>query len=504
MRKAVIAVPPVRDFYFTPRRASALGARSLGRELEKNGWETILLNLPLMGRNRTIPLPEELGYLKSFIIPGETGPLSWFSSYRHFGPSFADAAQIIAEKKPDALFISSFAWAYAEEARNLAEETARVLPGMPIIIGGHGPSSLPEYFLEAAHPKIPGKPLFSRVVAGEIEGHGALAAEMDGKGRFLDLRKSDLKEDLLPIAGESMLRAGRGSLSITLTRGCPKKCRFCSNHICHGRIFRTSPPELWEKEVIRAAEEGGIDAGRIQLNIEDDNILFLKDDFFHFLENLKSRFPGISYTAENGLDYMLLEDEDIQRLKTLGFSHLNLSLAVLSGEKTSKEKREGNPEKLARLIQRCNEVKLPVTTHFISGLEGDSREDIVSTLKFLDALPTESGISNFYPVPGLEGYTDMGLFLEKPPRLALGSSVYPWNKSMSSAQMISAFRLSRWSNFRKKYENEGRSGASDSTAIQEKLYRRIIRSRRLYTITRGGDILPIPRLDEDMVEDFFS
>jgi hypothetical protein len=86
--KAVIAIPPVLDFYFTPRRAAALGARVTAREFIDIGWDVGIVNLPLTGRPRHVPLPEELSYLKDFIIPGETGPLSWFSGYRRFGPDF--------------------------------------------------------------------------------------------------------------------------------------------------------------------------------------------------------------------------------------------------------------------------------------------------------------------------------------------------------------------------------------------------------------------------------
>ncbi len=109
MRKAVIAVPPVRDFYFTPNRASALGARVLLRELKEAGWDSVLMNLPLIEKSRTISLPCELEYLTPFLIPDESGPLSWFTAYHHFGPSFSETAEMIARENPELLLISSFA-----------------------------------------------------------------------------------------------------------------------------------------------------------------------------------------------------------------------------------------------------------------------------------------------------------------------------------------------------------------------------------------------------------
>jgi len=205
---------------------------------------------------------------------------------------------------------------------------------------------------------------------------------------------------------------------------------------------------------------------------------------------------------------MLLEKEDIRRLKNLGFTHLNLSLAVLSGASRRSEHRDGSPGRLTDLIYQCRKEKLPVTTHFICGLAGDRSEDIVKTLRFLDRLPTLTGISNFYPVPGLEGFTEKGIFLDRLPGLTLGSSVYPWTEALSSVQMITAFRLARWSNFRKKQENDDIPPGTGADA-EDELYRNISESRRLHTILREGKkgsnrmVVPLPRLDENMVEGFF-
>ncbi|MCK5736724.1 MAG: hypothetical protein KAH21_09610, partial [Spirochaetaceae bacterium] len=97
---------------------------------------------------------------------------------------------------------------------------------------------------------------------------------------------------------------------------------------------------------------------------------------------------------------------------------------------------------------------------------------------------------------------DKDLFLNAAPRLTLGSSVYPWTAALSSTQMITAFRLARWSNFRKKHEN---SVGGTGNEIEDKLYTRINETRRIHTIIRGKKIIiPVPHLDNDMVEAFFS
>lgn len=490
--KAVIAIPSVIDFYFTPRRAAALGALVLDRELMELGWDTEILNFPILKQPHNLPLPAELNYLQKYIIPGEKGPVSWFRRYQRFGLDSQAAARQISLGYPDLVCISSFAWGYAEEARDLAVAIARELPQVPIIIGGHAPSALPEYFVNLRHPVFPNKPLFSLVAAGEIEGFASeLINALSGSRQFLDFRRKSSENTLRPIAGESLSLGARRSVSAIFTRGCPRQCRFCSNHICHGREFRVSAPESWAISVTEAMGE----SAAINLNIEDDNILYRKKDFFRFLNSLKTRLPNMSFMAENGLDYLLLEKADIRRLKELGFNRLNLSLAVLSRETGVGESRESDPEKLSLLIREASEQDLPVTTHFISGLSGDSAEDIVTTLLFLDKLPTEIGISNFYPVPGLPGFSDPIQFLGRPPRLTLGSSVYPWTGSLSTAQMITAFRLARWSNYRKE------QGPADELSLA------LVGGGRLRTMVGKGKepkLIPVPYLDNDMVERFIK
>lgn len=490
--KAVIAIPSVLDFYFTPRRAAALGALVLARELTQLGWDTEILNFPIMNRPDKVSLPECLGYLQEHIIQGERGPVSWFRKYQRFGPDSEVSASHVSSRHPDIICISSFAWGYAEEARDLALAIARELPQTPIIIGGHGPSALPEYFINLRHPVYPDRPLFSLVVAGEIEGSAVeLTSALRGTGQFLDFRNNPPGDTLRPIAGESLTLGDRRSISAIFTRGCPRQCRFCSNHICHGREFRVSPPESWAKSIFEITGENHA----VNLNIEDDNILYCKKDFFGFLTYLKSQLPGISFVAENGLDYLLLDKGDIRRLKELGFIRLNLSLAVLSGSTGLKESRESDPAKLSLLIQEASEHGLPVTTHFISGLSGDSADDIIKTLLFLDGLPTQIGISNFYPVPGLPDFSDPAQFLAGPPRLSLGSSVFPWTGSLTTAQMITAFRLARWSNFRKV------KGANDE------LSHGLTEGGRLRTVVgnrKDPRLIPVPNLDNKMAERFIK
>jgi len=488
--KAAVVQASIYDFYFTPRRAAALGAVSLVRELEKIGWTVSFLNLPLMGKARSTVLPDELDYLRPFIVTGETGPMSWFTGYKRFGPPPEESAEKILAGEPDVIFISQFAWAYSEEVFRLAEELKNRRSDIPVVVGGHGPSCYPEYYFRTD------RELFDLVVSGECEGQIKNIIETIGsESRYLDLRGRESEKSPELVIASSTNRGKRRYFSIILSRGCPRRCRFCSNHLCHGSSFRISSPDTWLSKITVVLKETS--GSRIHLNFEDDNILFRKNEFFGLLGELKDQFPGISYSAENGLDYLLLDTSDLSFLKNIGFSSLNLSLAVFTKKKSDDYNRSGDADKLANLLKTAAEIGLPTTTHFISGLSGDDPEKAVQTLKFLDALPTRVGISNFYPVPGIPGFEEKQIFEGKSPGLALGSSVYPWSGSLTTAQMITAFRLARWSNFRKEFERL----PSRFPEVERSLYLRIHETGCLHSIVKHKGkpkIIAIPNLDVTM------
>ena len=492
--KAVIAVPPVEDLYFTPRRASALGAVSLKRELEDTGIQSRIFNFSSSGLSKVIDLPEELSYLGEFFIQGESGPLSWFRNYRIYGTDYSKAAETIISEKPDILFISSFAWAYAESSLKLAEAVHSLSPETRIVTGGHGPTSLPDYFIK--------KPVFTLTSAGEIEGNAALLLEkLKLKEIFVDFRKFDKIAAPPPVSSIIEMSRKTKLISVILSRGCPLKCSFCSNYITHGRRFRTAGTTEWENEIF--AELKNIHPeSKIRINIEDDNILFRKNDFFSFLSSIRDFRPEVSFTAENGMDYNLLEKEDIDFLKDTGFEYINLSLGILSEYGRKKENRNGDPYKLSELVKYAHKIKLPVTVHFIAGLKEDSPDDIIRTLKFLDELPSQTGISPFYPVPGLPGFSDSELFLSSFPGLAAGSSLYPWNNTLSTKQLITFFRTARWSNFKKKIE----SGNKLKYRPEEiELYNKIKKTGILHTIVKRKKskmIIPVKNIEHELFREF--
>jgi hypothetical protein len=74
LHHAAVAVPPVCDFFFTPHRASALGARIVGHLLRARGIEVSFFDFPSRRPGGAMAaLPDALEYLRPYLLPGETG-----------------------------------------------------------------------------------------------------------------------------------------------------------------------------------------------------------------------------------------------------------------------------------------------------------------------------------------------------------------------------------------------------------------------------------------------
>lgn len=482
--KAVVVSPSICDFYFTPGRATALGAFSVHQILLRECIDSTFLNLPLMKpRGKKIPLPQSHSHLEPYIIHGEKGPITYFNSFKRFGPSIEESTDLILAKEPDIIFISLFAWAYAEDAVMLTKELRGKCDKVKICIGGPGVTVLPQYFKE--------KNLFDYVLTGDAE--VVIPSLIKSFKDKTEVICGFNVKDPEPVVSLNIDSRGKQWISMILSRGCPLKCKFCSNHLTQGRVFRKCSIDMLKTKLEKLDISNDYP---LHITMEDDNLLIRKKYFKDVLIMIKNMFPNTTFSIDNGLDYTYLSNKYLMFLIDIGFNSFTFSLGTFNRNILEIEERPSDFKRFEEILDILKEKSIPVSTFLICGLPGDSSNNVLNSIVYLNSLNTNIGVSMFYTVPGLPRFEDEDIFLNNPSRLCCGSAAYPWSESLTTKELITLFRLSRLSNFIKKEKK---------TAVEIDLITKIKRDTKLYTLLgKSNQIVEVKNLDNKLIQNFLN
>ncbi len=448
-----------------------------------------------------IPLPKQLSYLEEFIVRQETGRLSFFTRYRHFGMSYKEIADQIKEVMPDICFISCFAFSYSVPVLELAQVIRRLFPEMLIVAGGAGISVYPDYFLK--HPQIDytlnGEaeiclPAFieylknNRTSPQQVPGLGWKDA---GVIRINPADEFTTSETLQPVISTIFEGHNRSVLTTSLSRGCPASCRFCSNHLAHGKKFRHCSFEHLKSRLDDLPEIP--EYHEVFINFEDDNLLYDYPFLISIIEQCQKRFHNVRFTAENGLDYRLLSADQCRELIRKGFRQFNFTLGSLSKDILLRTNRTIDLNHYTDLLHIISQQSIPAITYVICGFPDDTKETVANNLRFLAGQKTIIGLSLFYPVPGIPGFEDRTQFDSISPCCLNGSAAYSWGKDLNTCSLVTLFRLARLLNLLKNPQK---------TEEERTLISLIHDTMNLHTIVKEGKkrkIISVPAQDEELV-----
>jgi radical SAM superfamily enzyme YgiQ (UPF0313 family) len=409
--KVLLIQPPVQDFYDTDVRLQPIGLAYLKAAVKKHlpGVDISIKDYHSGHGRRTVPVPKELHYLAEYYRHADKSPFSTFHQYYHFGKSFDDIENEIAELKPDVVGISSLFTPYFREALEVAARVKKRSQAI-VVIGGSHASAVPESLL--ASPDV------DYVIRGEgekpfVELLKALAQRRpaDGianlalcrGGQFIlnptadNYAIEDLPlPDLSDFEPSKYTLAGKPMTFMITSRSCPHKCSFCSVHTTFGTNYRRrSPDNVLEEIELRYRQ------GYRVIDFEDDNLTYYRQSFKELCRRLIARFPNreMEFVAMNGISYLSLDDELLELMFQAGFSRLNL--ALVSSDKTVREttKRPHTLEAYLRVVNKAHTLGFKIISYQILGLPNESLESMIQTLAFNAGLPVLLGASPFYRTP---------------------------------------------------------------------------------------------------------
>ena len=409
--KVLLIQPPVRDFYDTDVRLQPIGLCYLKAAVKKHlpDIDVIVKDDHGGAGRKTVAIPQELRYLADYYAVDDKSPFSTFHRYYHFGKSFEEIENEIAELQPDVVGISSLFTPYFREVLEIAAGVKKRLNAI-VVIGGSHASAVPESLLGSPHVDyvIRGEGEkafvgFLRHLLGQspVEAVPNLAYKQAGEIVYNPI-EDNIPIDELPFPDLSDLSpsvytlAGKPMTFMITSRSCPHKCSFCSVHTTFGANYRRRSLENVLQEIELRYHQGY----RV-IDFEDDNLTYYKDTFKKLCLRLIETFPDreMEFVAMNGISYLSLDDELLELMYRAGFSHLNL--ALVSSDKTVREttKRPHTLEAYVKVVNKAHQLGFKIVSYQILGLPNESLDSMIQTLAFNARLPVLLGASPFYQTP---------------------------------------------------------------------------------------------------------
>jgi len=291
-----------------------------------------------------------------------------------------------------------------------AARTAKSIdPSVTIVFGGPGATFLAEHFLYAC-------PEIDFIVLGE------------GEFTFLDLATHIMSKNTDPLnhipglafrAEDGIIKTsprelisdldilphpGRyfDAVHISLSRGCPGRCRFCGS------------PDFWGKGCVRFHSakwfvdhlEHLVNRGITHFFVSDDTFTMDKRLVIDVCSTIVSRKLNITWSAISRVDF--IDEEILFQMRKAGC--IQLSFGIESGSETIR-KTLGKPvkrERIIRAFQLTNQAGILTRAYFIYGSPGETEQTVQESIDLLLEIKPLSVI--FYMLvifPGTAIYRDL-------------------------------------------------------------------------------------------------
>jgi len=325
-------------------------------------------------------------------------------------PVFGAVADAVQRFEPDVVGITVRTPALAS-ARIVARIVKRLNPEIFVLAGGPHPSLTGEAML--------GLPEFDAAVAGEGEQtlcgffSGFACGQIPKSEPGLILRRGDAAKaappraplenlDLLPfpasIRPETLIDRQAYPLKafgyVFASRGCPRRCGYCSSHGVWGDGVRLRSNASILEELGQLAGQGVT-----HVHFDDDTFGVTKPRLISLCRALEAAGMGLSYSCETHVS--LIDETTAQALARAGFA--TVQLGIESGDDAmlaavGKGFTVRRAERAAGLIKAAG---MRLEAFFMAGFPEETIETLAATRSLMERLPCDKIIySIFTPYPG--------------------------------------------------------------------------------------------------------
>jgi len=280
----------------------------------------------------------------------------------------------------------------------LPQETLEIEPALDVVVRGEPEMTVAELAESADHSSIAGISWRSRDgddADGEIHHNPdrPFVRDLDDLPfPAWDLIRTALYR--MPFSGERFLLVGTG-------RGCPHACTFCADRTYYGNRLRLRSPA----SVVDELERNGRDFGIRDFLFWSESFTLSRRFAISLAEEIIRRRLDVRWVCNSRVDHV---DRELLALFRRAGCWM-IGYGIESGvQRILDSVRKGATVEQARAaVEASHAAGLQVTGHCVLGFPGETRADIVETIRF--ALDIDLDFAQFYcavPFPGSQLYRE--------------------------------------------------------------------------------------------------
>lgn len=388
----------------------------------------ILLVKPVTPRNlilNCVP-PLGLGYLATSLREAGIEQVKILDCVKE-NLDYQGFSRKIAHFKPDVVGFQVFSHDLPS-VKICLDIVKRMNPKVITIAGGPHPSGLPEETLQSFK-------LLDYLFCGEAEiglpllikycqqkkSHLATIPGLgwrDSKGKIKinkqayldDLNKIGfvawdlLKPQEYPDAPQGVIFRNSPIAPLVATRGCPFNCTFCAGWTISGKQIRKRSIDNLLSEIDFLHKNYGIR----EIHFLDDNFTFYREYVEEFCLKLIDKDYKISWCCPNGVRLDTLDEKLLILMQRSGCYYVSVGIESGTDRVLKLMKKGIKISRIEKMVHLVNKSGMPINGFFIIGYPGETRKEIIKTIKFAKSLDlTRAAFYNYLPLPRTEAYNKL-------------------------------------------------------------------------------------------------
>jgi len=326
-------------------------------------------------------------------------------------------AKLLKQNEYDLICVGFLAARFKETIIDLCSVINTYKKNAWLILGGHGPSPIPEYVLKETHADI--------VVIGEgektivellkhkqngLDCHAikGIAFREDAKILINERRKPLKNLDSIPFPEWSMFPMEKYStclqvfgmeqsdkaLPIITSRGCVNKCNFCYR-MEKGIRFRSIKNVVDEMKVLN--DRYGVN----YFIMFDELFVSKKARIFEFKEILEQNDLKIKYSCNARVD--IFDEEIVDALKESGCKFVNFGMESSDQDVLNLMNKNTTVEQNIKAAEITKKAGIGLGLNFIWGNIGDTEESLKNNVRLIKKYNTYDQLRTIRPVTAYPG-----------------------------------------------------------------------------------------------------